>query len=73
MASHRAPCGPRRPAALCSAGHRSDFVDQLEVGIGGRTVRVGEILRYRTELAANLHSLDRVHTYGSFFIADLAV
>ncbi len=56
-----------------SAGHRSDFVDRLEVGIGGRTVRVGEILRYRTEMAANLHSLDRVHTYGSFFIADLAV
>jgi S-adenosylmethionine-diacylglycerol 3-amino-3-carboxypropyl transferase len=30
-------------------------------------------LTYHDQLAADLHEKDRVHTYGSFFIADLAV
>lgn len=55
-----------------SAGRRSDFVDRLEVDVAGTRHRVGDMLRYHTDLAAELHQLDRVHTYGSFFIADLA-
>jgi S-adenosylmethionine-diacylglycerol 3-amino-3-carboxypropyl transferase len=31
-----------------------------------------ELLTYHKELANQLHQLDRVHTYGSFYIADLA-
>jgi S-adenosylmethionine-diacylglycerol 3-amino-3-carboxypropyl transferase len=56
-----------------SAGHSSDFVDRLEVAVDGRRARVGELLQYQTSLAAELHPLDRVHTYGNFFIGDLAV
>ena len=33
---------------------------------------VGELLTYHRRLAAELHEKDRVHTYGSFHIADLA-
>lgn len=55
-----------------SAGRRSDFVDRLEVEVAGQRQRVGDLLHYHTEWAAELHQLDRVHTYGSFFIADLA-
>jgi S-adenosylmethionine-diacylglycerol 3-amino-3-carboxypropyl transferase len=68
-----------RSAAPCarvlwrSAGYVSDFVDRLEVDLRGQRCRVGELLQYRTQMAAELHALDRVHTYGGFFIADLAV
>ena len=55
-----------------SAGTRSDQIDQLLVRRGGETARVGELLRYDRTLAAELHARDRVHTYGSFYIADLA-
>jgi S-adenosylmethionine-diacylglycerol 3-amino-3-carboxypropyl transferase len=39
----------------------------------GQRQRVGEMLAYNRELAAELHERDRVHTYGSFHIADLTV
>jgi S-adenosylmethionine-diacylglycerol 3-amino-3-carboxypropyl transferase len=29
------------------------------------------MLEYDRDLAAELHAKDRVHTYGSFYIADL--
>ena len=58
------------PAAAPSSG------DALSVVLcSGETLRLGpdgaiEII-YRRELAAELHARDRVHTYGSFYIADL--
>jgi S-adenosylmethionine-diacylglycerol 3-amino-3-carboxypropyl transferase len=55
-----------------SGGLHTDFVDAVEVRRHGALTRVGEILRYDRERAARLHSQDRVHTYGSFYIADLA-
>jgi S-adenosylmethionine-diacylglycerol 3-amino-3-carboxypropyl transferase len=55
-----------------SGGLRTDFVDALSVSAGNHTGRLGEMLNYRRELADRLHALDRVHTYGSFHIADLA-
>jgi len=55
-----------------SAGYSSDFVDRMEVEVDGRRRAVGELLSYNTPLASELHQLDRVHTYGSFYIADLA-
>lgn len=54
-----------------SAGLRTDFVDTIPVHAGGRTRDLGEILQYDHGLAARLHPLDRVHTYGSLWIADL--
>lgn len=54
-----------------SGGLKVDYVDPLEVKVEGRRRRVGDLLTYRTQLAAELHEKDRVHTYGSFYIADL--
>ncbi|MGE3541395.1 MAG: DUF3419 family protein [Candidatus Tectimicrobiota bacterium] len=54
-----------------SGGLYVDYVDPLLVRVGGRPRRVGEMLRYHHELAASLHAQDRVHTYGSFYIADV--
>lgn len=55
-----------------SGGLRSDFVDRVIVRHGQHPARVGDILNYNREQAENLHALDRVHTYGSFWIANLA-
>ena len=55
-----------------SGGLRTDFVDAVPVALSGRTCQVGELLRYDRPLADSLHTQDRVHTYGSFHIADLA-
>ena len=54
-----------------SGGLKVDFVDPLEVEFGGGRVRVGDVLRYDWETARACHVLDRVHTYGSFYIARL--
>jgi S-adenosylmethionine-diacylglycerol 3-amino-3-carboxypropyl transferase len=55
-----------------SAGHSSAFIDRVEVDFGKRRQRVGDLLWYNRQLASALHPLDRVHTYGNFFIANLA-
>lgn len=55
-----------------SGGLRTDFVDDVRVTLRGRTCRVGDLLAYHRELAQHLHQQCRVHTYGSFTIADLA-
>ena len=55
-----------------SAGMRTDFVDRVRVERGGRRYEVGQLLSYDRPLAARLHAADRVHTYGSFHVADLA-
>lgn len=54
-----------------SGGLTVDFVDPIEVQVDGKRRRLGEVLRYDRDLAERLHKLDRVHTYGSFYIADL--
>jgi len=55
-----------------SGGLDVDFVDPLRVKLNKEEARVGELLTYNRELAGELHEQDRVHTYGSFYIADLA-
>jgi S-adenosylmethionine-diacylglycerol 3-amino-3-carboxypropyl transferase len=55
-----------------SGGHFVDYVDPLQVHRQGRTRRVGEYLQYHSELARECHERDRVHTYGSFYVADIA-
>ncbi len=54
-----------------SAGLQADFINPLQVSARGRRTDVGNLLTYHTELASSLHLRDRVHTYGSFYIADL--
>lgn len=54
-----------------SGGVRVDFVDPIEVSLRGKSRRLGDLLTYNRELADELHEKDRVHTYGSFHIADL--
>jgi S-adenosylmethionine-diacylglycerol 3-amino-3-carboxypropyl transferase len=56
-----------------SAGFGSGFV--LDVTVRRQNQRrcgLGDLMRLRTAEAAALHARDRVHTYGSFHIADLA-
>lgn len=55
-----------------SAALDVDFVDPQVVRLNGGQVSMGEVLRYQKDLAAELHPHDRVHTYGSFHIADIA-
>jgi S-adenosylmethionine-diacylglycerol 3-amino-3-carboxypropyl transferase len=56
-----------------SGGLRVDYVDPLEVTVQGRHRKLGEILKYDHALAQELHPRDRVHTYGSFYIADVSL
>ncbi|QDV22170.1 DUF3419 family protein [Aureliella helgolandensis] len=55
-----------------SGGLRTDFIDRVQVTYQGKQVLLPELLKYHPEQAARLHELDRVHTYGSFYIADIA-
>jgi S-adenosylmethionine-diacylglycerol 3-amino-3-carboxypropyl transferase len=55
-----------------SGGLRTDFLDQVHVETNGEMTRVRDLLTYHSELANELHQKDRVHTYASFYIADLS-
>jgi S-adenosylmethionine-diacylglycerol 3-amino-3-carboxypropyl transferase len=66
-------CSARAKVLWRSAGLSVDFIDPLNVTVQGQRTQVGELLNYHTELAIQLHARDRVHTYGSFYIADLTV
>lgn len=54
-----------------SGGLRTDFIDDVEVTIDGTVQKIAPRLTYNKSLADELHVVDRVHTYGSFYIADL--
>lgn len=54
-----------------SASLNVEFVDPIEVQRNGQKFKMGDLLKYNRELAAQLHPIDRVNTYGSFYIADL--
>ena len=49
----------------------STYLNDVPIEIGGEKKKLGDILEYHLEEAAELHKLCRVHTYGSFYIADL--
>ncbi len=66
-----ASAAPNARAIYRSAGLKVDYLDHLRVRHRGREVELGSLLRYHPALAAELHARDRVHTYGSFAIADL--
>lgn len=66
-----AAAAPGARAIFRSAALRVTYLDPLRVDYRGRTTALGDLLRYNCPLAAELHRRDRVHTYGSFTIADL--
>ncbi len=55
-----------------SGGLRTDFIDEVQINRDGQIQKVSPLLNYNTELASELHQKDRVHTYGSFYIAELS-
>ncbi|MEU0270922.1 BtaA family protein [Streptomyces sp. NPDC006307] len=54
-----------------SAGLHTRYLDPVRVRREGRTHHLPDLLDRHPQLAARLHERDRVHTYGSFHIADL--
>ena len=54
-----------------SGGLSTDYVNTLPIVHAGKRRNLGDLLTYHPEEAARLHRRDRVHTYGSFSIADL--
>jgi len=55
-----------------SGGLKTDYLERVIVDNGDRRAALPELLRFDDSLARELHKEDRVHTYGSFYIADLA-
>jgi S-adenosylmethionine-diacylglycerol 3-amino-3-carboxypropyl transferase len=55
-----------------SGGLETDFINRVQVMHEGHQAVLPELLTFNEQLAAELHELDRVHTYGSFYIARLA-
>ena len=55
-----------------SGGLRTDFIDEVQITKDGQLQKVSPMLSYDKDLASQLHEKDRVHTYGSFYIADLS-
>lgn len=55
-----------------SGGLKTDFIDRVNVTTHGQAKMLPELLTLHPKFAAELHEKDRVHTYGSFYIADLA-
>ena len=54
-----------------SGGLETDFIDKVEVTRDGQQQKITSMLTYNDQLSDELHEKDRVHTYGSFYIADL--
>ncbi len=66
-----AKAAPSARAIWRSGGLAADYVASVPITRGGKTERLGDLLRFNRDRAAELHKEDRVHTYGSFYIADL--
>ena len=63
---------PRSRVIWRSGGLRTDFIERVQVKRAGAVRPLNDLLCYHDKLAAELHAQDRVHTYGSFYIAELA-
>ncbi len=55
-----------------SGAFQVEYLDELLVMYRGEEQLLENLLTYNTKLADQLHPQDRVQTYGSFYIADLA-
>lgn len=63
---------PKSRVIWRSGGVETDFIEQVKVLRNGTEMKINDALTYHPELAAELHQKDRVHTYASFYIADLS-
>ena len=63
---------PRARLIWRSGGLRTDFIEDVQVNRDGEIQNVSPLLNYNQELASKPHEQDRVHTYGSFYIAELS-
>ncbi len=54
-----------------SGGLRTEYIDTVPVEINGEKKQLRDVLSYHEDQARELHQKCRVHTYGSFYIADL--
>ena len=55
-----------------SGGLETDFINRVMITKNGSEQKINDSLTYHPELASELHVKDRVHTYASFYIADLS-
>jgi len=62
---------PRTRIIWRSGGLRTDFIERVNISANGQMRKLPELLTQHADLASELHQKDRVHTYGSFYIADL--
>lgn len=62
---------PRARVIWRSGGTKVDYLDTIVVRHGRKRKWLGDVLEYHPGLARRLHEMDRVHTYGSFYISDL--
>jgi S-adenosylmethionine-diacylglycerol 3-amino-3-carboxypropyl transferase len=62
---------PNARAIWRSGGLRTDFLEQVQVNLNGEIQNICPSLTHNEPLASELHQKDRVHTYGSFYIADI--
>ena len=63
---------PGSKAIWRSGGLKTDFINQVQINTKGGLTQLPELLTFHQDLADRLHPLDRVHTYASFYIADLS-
>ena len=54
-----------------SGGFNTDFINQVKVSRNGSSRSITDLLTFDNEMSDRLHPFDRVHTYGSFYIAQL--
>ncbi|MDB4671402.1 BtaA family protein [Pirellulaceae bacterium] len=62
---------PKSRVIWRSGGMETNFINDVKVTKNGTLQPINDSLSYRKDLAAELHQKDRVHTYASFYIADL--
>ncbi|MDA7951304.1 MAG: BtaA family protein [Pirellulaceae bacterium] len=55
-----------------SGGLNTDFISRVNITKNGQKQSLDSLLTYHPQLSNQLHEKDRVHTYGSFYITDLA-
>lgn len=55
-----------------SGGLKTEYINDVKVRKQGKIVPINDLLSYHPQLASELHETDRVHTYASFYIADVS-
>jgi S-adenosylmethionine-diacylglycerol 3-amino-3-carboxypropyl transferase len=56
-----------------SGGFKVEYLDDILLTKDNHRIRLKELLEFNQQLANELHPQDRVHTYGSFYVANLKI